>query len=41
MEGLYPACAERVNAERFVQVPFLILSGELDDHTLAKDCVVN
>ncbi len=39
MVGLYPACVERVKAERFVSVPFLILSGELDDHTLAKDCV--
>jgi len=39
MVGLYPACAERVKAERFVSVPFLILSGELDDRTLAKDCV--
>ena len=37
--GLYPACAERVKGERFASVPFLILSGELDDHTLAKDCV--
>ena len=37
--GLYPACAERVNGERFVGIPFMILSGELDDHTLAKDCV--
>lgn len=39
MVGLYPACAERVKGERFANVPFLILSGELDDHTLAKDCV--
>lgn len=39
MVGLYPACVERVKGERFVDVPFLILSGELDDHTLAKDCV--
>ena len=39
MVGLYPACAERVKGERFVGIPFLILSGELDDHTLAKDCV--
>jgi dienelactone hydrolase len=37
--GLYPACAERVKGERFVGIPFMILSGELDDHTLAKDCV--
>lgn len=37
--GLYPACAERVKGERFAGIPFLILSGELDDHTLAKDCV--
>lgn len=39
MVGLYPACAERVKGERFTDVPFLIISGELDDHTLAKDCV--
>ena len=39
MVGLYPACAERVKGERFASIPFLILSGELDDHTLAKDCV--
>jgi dienelactone hydrolase len=39
MVGLYPACAERVVGERFINTPFLILSGELDDHTLAKDCV--
>lgn len=39
MVGLYPACVERVTGERFVDVPYLILMGELDDHTLAKDCV--
>jgi dienelactone hydrolase len=39
MVGLYPGCSERVQNERFVGVPFLILAGELDDHTLAKDCV--
>ena len=39
MVGLYPACAERVKGERFVDIPFLILSGEKDDHTLAKDCL--
>jgi dienelactone hydrolase len=39
MVGLYPACVERVKGERFIDTPFLILSGELDDHTLAKDCV--
>ena len=37
--GLYPGCSERVKGERFTDVPFLILSGELDDHTVAKDCV--
>lgn len=39
MVGLYPACSERIQKEKFVDAPFLILSGELDDHTLAKDCV--
>ena len=36
--GLYPACVERVVGERFVNTPFLILSGELDDHTPPQLC---
>lgn len=37
--GLYPACLEKVEGEKFISTPFLILSGEKDDHTLAKHCV--
>jgi len=39
MVGLYPACIDRVKGERFISTSFLIQIGELDDHTLAKDCV--
>ena len=39
MVGLYPACMERIEGEKFIDTPFLILIGELDDATLAKDCV--
>jgi dienelactone hydrolase len=30
---------ERIEGEKFINTPFLILIGDLDDATLAKDCV--